>query len=80
MAPSLNLQDAGTAKSLAFNKDVRTRCVTLDGDDFNPGGTLTGCYPQRCTSQHLTKLLRSCIATEAHPAGFIFPWSLSGPA
>ena len=38
----LRLQDAATAKSLAFNKDVRTRCVTLEGDDFNPSGTLTG--------------------------------------
>ncbi|KAK9829006.1 hypothetical protein WJX72_003368 [[Myrmecia] bisecta] len=35
-------KDSATAKSLAFNKDVRTRCVTLEGDDFNPGGTLTG--------------------------------------
>lgn len=35
-------QDAGTAKTLAFHKDVRTRCITLDGDDFNPAGTLTG--------------------------------------
>lgn len=34
--------DAGTAKKLAFAADVKTRCVTLDGDDFNPGGTLTG--------------------------------------
>ena len=38
----LRLQDAATAKSLAFNRDVRTRCVTLEGDDFNPSGTLTG--------------------------------------
>ncbi len=36
------LQDSATAKSLAFNKEVRTRCVTLEGDDFNPSGTLTG--------------------------------------
>ena len=21
---------------------MSTRCITLDGDDFNPGGTLTG--------------------------------------
>jgi structural maintenance of chromosome 2 len=34
--------DAGTAKKLAFAKEVSTRCITLDGDDFNPGGTLTG--------------------------------------
>jgi len=34
--------DSGTAKKLAFHKDVASRCVTLDGDDFNPSGTLTG--------------------------------------
>ena len=36
------VQDSATAKALAFHKEVRTRCVTLDGDDFNPGGLLTG--------------------------------------
>ena len=35
-------QDSSNAKALAFNKDVRTRCITLEGDDFNPSGTLTG--------------------------------------
>lgn len=35
-------KDSGTAKKLAFAKDVSTRCITLEGDDFNPGGTLTG--------------------------------------
>jgi structural maintenance of chromosome 2 len=34
--------DSATAKKLAFHKDVASRCVTLDGDDFNPSGTLTG--------------------------------------
>ena len=36
--------DAATARALAFAPDpgARARCVTLDGDDFNPGGTLTG--------------------------------------
>jgi chromosome segregation ATPase len=47
------LQDAGTAKTLAFHKDVRTRCITLEGDDFNPGGTLTG------------DALLPCIATKS---------------
>lgn len=36
------LQDSGTAKKLAFAREVNTRCITLEGDDFNPGGTLTG--------------------------------------
>ena len=35
-------QDTATAKMLAFHKDVASRCVTLEGDDFNPSGTLTG--------------------------------------
>ena len=39
---SVWVQDSGTAKALAFHKEVATRCITLDGDDFNPGGLLTG--------------------------------------
>ncbi|KAL3152148.1 hypothetical protein ABBQ32_001245 [Trebouxia sp. C0010 RCD-2024] len=35
-------KDSSTAKALAFHKEVRTRCITLEGDDFNPGGLLTG--------------------------------------
>ncbi|KAG1678186.1 hypothetical protein FOA52_016123 [Chlamydomonas sp. UWO 241] len=35
-------QDAGTAKKLAFSREVSCRCVTLQGDDFNPSGLLTG--------------------------------------
>lgn len=45
MHTGLYLQDSATAKALAFHKEVRTRCVTLDGDDFNPGGLLTGEFP-----------------------------------
>ncbi|KXZ47638.1 hypothetical protein GPECTOR_34g797 [Gonium pectorale] len=35
-------QDSGTAKRLAFSREVNMRCVSLEGDDFNPAGTLTG--------------------------------------
>ncbi len=35
-------QDATTAKKLAYSKEVATRCITLEGDDFNPTGLLTG--------------------------------------
>ena len=35
-------QDSGTAKKLAFAREVSQRCITLEGDDFNPGGLLTG--------------------------------------
>jgi structural maintenance of chromosome 2 len=38
----LLLQDTGTAKKLAFAREVNTRCITLEGDDFNPSGLLTG--------------------------------------
>lgn len=31
-------EEAGTAKKLAFSREVNTRCITLEGDDFNPGG------------------------------------------
>eukprot|EP00605_Chrysophyceae_sp_TOSAG23-4_P001293 GSChrysophyteH1.ASY1.ANO1.1407.1 assembled CDS len=30
------------AKAVAFHPDVKNRTVTLEGDDFNPAGTLTG--------------------------------------
>ena len=45
------LQDSNTAKALAFNKDVRSRCVTLEGDDFNPSGTLTGAHQMQAARQ-----------------------------
>ncbi|KAL4421732.1 hypothetical protein ABPG77_002348 [Micractinium sp. CCAP 211/92] len=35
-------KDSATAKKLAFAREINTRCITLEGDDFNPGGTLTG--------------------------------------
>lgn len=52
-------QDAATAKKLAFSKDVDRRCVTLDGDDFNPKGLLTGGARQQggCVLAALTELL-----------------------
>uniref|UniRef100_A0A0K0DTY4 Structural maintenance of chromosomes protein n=1 Tax=Strongyloides stercoralis TaxID=6248 RepID=A0A0K0DTY4_STRER len=34
--------DADVAKRVCFNREVNTRCVTLDGDDYNPSGILTG--------------------------------------
>ena len=34
--------DAETAKRVAFHPAVRTRCVTLEGDVYNPSGTLEG--------------------------------------
>ncbi|XP_045527619.1 structural maintenance of chromosomes protein 2 isoform X5 [Pieris brassicae] len=34
--------DLETAKRVTFHPRVRTRCVTLDGDVFDPAGTLSG--------------------------------------
>jgi hypothetical protein len=42
-------QDAATAKKLAFSREVERRCVTLEGDDFNPKGLLTGGARQQVT-------------------------------
>ncbi|KAL1922238.1 uncharacterized protein VTP21DRAFT_9777 [Calcarisporiella thermophila] len=35
-------RDASTAKQLTFNKEVRMKSVTLDGDVYDPSGTLQG--------------------------------------
>ena len=43
---AVDMQDAEVAKGLAFSQEVRTRCITLQGDDFNPSGTLTGRAPE----------------------------------
>lgn len=34
--------DEATAKAVTFNKDIRMRSVTVQGDVYNPGGTLEG--------------------------------------
>ena len=35
-------EDTETAKKVAFDPRVRMRCVTLDGDTYNPSGILKG--------------------------------------
>lgn len=35
-------QDSSTAKQVTFHQNIRTRSVTLEGDLFDPAGTLTG--------------------------------------
>jgi structural maintenance of chromosome 2 len=35
-------QDSATARRLAFDREVHCRCVTLEGDDFNPAGAAWG--------------------------------------
>ena len=35
-------EDSETAKKVAFDPRVRMRCVTLDGDTYNPSGILKG--------------------------------------
>ncbi len=39
---TLVCSDAGAAKTVAFDDAVKTKCVTLDGDSYDPAGTLTG--------------------------------------
>lgn len=34
--------DAQTAKMLAFHRDVHARCVTMQGDVYDPSGTMSG--------------------------------------
>ncbi|BDA47769.1 Structural maintenance of chromosomes protein 2 [Coccomyxa sp. Obi] len=60
-------KDAATAKSLAFHKEVHTRCVTLEGDDFNPSGTLTG--GSRSTGASLLTRLHELALAEEELAG-----------
>ena len=35
-------KDASTARAVAFDKNVLTNCVTVEGDLLNPSGLLTG--------------------------------------
>ena len=35
-------EDSETAKKVAFDPRVRMRCVTIDGDTYNPNGILSG--------------------------------------
>ena len=56
---ALVCKDPATAKMLAFHKDVASRCVTLDGDDFNPSGTLTGGSRNKS----------NCILSQLHALG-----------
>ncbi|XP_041969024.1 structural maintenance of chromosomes protein 2 [Aricia agestis] len=39
---TLVCSDLSVAKRVTFHPQVRTRCVTLDGDVFDPAGTLSG--------------------------------------
>ncbi|KAK2575757.1 hypothetical protein KPH14_003647 [Odynerus spinipes] len=38
-------KDMETAKKLAFHKSIMTKCVTIEGDIFDPAGALTGGAP-----------------------------------
>lgn len=39
---TLVCRDADTAKRVTFHPRVKRRCVTLDGDVYDPSGTLSG--------------------------------------
>lgn len=34
--------DAEAAKAVAYHPDIKMRCITLDGDVYEPGATITG--------------------------------------
>uniref|UniRef100_A0A0N5CBR4 Structural maintenance of chromosomes protein n=1 Tax=Strongyloides papillosus TaxID=174720 RepID=A0A0N5CBR4_STREA len=48
---------ADVAKRVCFNRDVSTRCVTLDGDDYNPSGILTGGSSRQASGTILRAIL-----------------------
>ncbi|MEW5297617.1 MAG: hypothetical protein WDW36_000815 [Sanguina aurantia] len=48
-------KDSSTAQKLAFSQEVNCRCVSLEGDDFNPSGLLTGGH-RNTSGSVLTKL------------------------
>ncbi|CEF65312.1 Structural maintenance of chromosomes protein [Strongyloides ratti] len=54
--------DADVAKRVCFNKEVNVRCVTLDGDDYNPSGILTGGSSRQASGSILkaTLSVKSC--------------------
>jgi len=45
-------EDSETAKKVAFDPRVRMVCVTLDGDIYNPNGTLSGGAQETNDSQN----------------------------
>ncbi|KAL6776822.1 SMC2 [Auxenochlorella protothecoides x Auxenochlorella symbiontica] len=60
-------KDVGAAKKLAFGRDTRARSVTLEGDEFNPAGTLTG--GSRSKGSGVLSRLHELRAAEAELAG-----------
>jgi len=62
-------QDTLSAKKLAFTREVGARCVTWDGDDFNPSGTLTGGSRNKSNSGLFLPFSHSCLSNVA--------WSLT---
>lgn len=55
--------DAASAKKVALGREVGRRAVTLEGDDFNPAGVLTG--GSRPSHSVLTTLARLAEAEES---------------
>lgn len=43
-------KDMETAKKIAFNEKIKKKCVTLEGDLFDPAGTLSGGAPAKSGS------------------------------
>ena len=53
---SFVVSDMVTAKKVTFDKSIRTKSVTLDGDVFDPAGTLTGGASRRPSASILAAL------------------------
>uniref|UniRef100_A0A0N4ZSV1 Structural maintenance of chromosomes protein n=1 Tax=Parastrongyloides trichosuri TaxID=131310 RepID=A0A0N4ZSV1_PARTI len=58
--------NANVAKDLCFNPNIRHRCVTLDGDDYNPSGILTGGSSKQTTGSFLRNILSAKSLKETY--------------
>lgn len=56
LCEALVCEDPEHAKKLAFDPYVMMKCVTLDGDVYNPSGLLTGGYSTPSDGQILKKV------------------------
>eukprot|EP01043_Picozoa_sp_COSAG02_P042416 COSAG02_NODE_3606_length_6491_cov_2.035044_1_plen_90_part_00 len=54
-------KDSKSAREVTFHKDIKTKCVTVDGDVFQPSGTLSGGSRSKSSSV-LERLQALCAA------------------
>ena len=63
---TLVCEDMNAARLCAFDKNVKMRAVTLDGDLFDPSGTLTG--GSKSAKTNILLMLHSLAEQEAKVA------------